>query len=318
MEELDYSNVESIYYDAETGFNSFDKFWKKVKHLKISQNKVREWFNSQRTYQLNKEVKKPSQYSTIFSIEPKQIYQLDIMIYNRFKMNNYKYILTVIDVYSRYAEARAMTTYDMKKVITNTEDIFNHMGFPKYLTCDNQFNNNEFLDFCKQHNITVYFSEPNEINKNAIIERFNRTLAKTLQKWRNSEISYASKGLNITNSNQWYKILPRIIRNYNNTYHRTIESTPLEVFNGWRENKQKIITLKHKLKIGDSVRARNKEDLDKAFAKGDTQQFSGTIYKIVNKKGDKFYLEDEGSKNQANAEGNTLRNGFKEYELQRV
>jgi hypothetical protein len=31
---------------------------------------------------------------------------MDIMVYNRFQYDNYKYILTCVDVYSRYAQAK--------------------------------------------------------------------------------------------------------------------------------------------------------------------------------------------------------------------
>jgi hypothetical protein len=42
---------------------------------------------------------------TIVAREPGDCFQMDIMVYNRFQYDNYKYILTCIDVYSRYAQA---------------------------------------------------------------------------------------------------------------------------------------------------------------------------------------------------------------------
>ncbi len=36
-------------------------------------------------------------------------YQMDIIVYNRYEYHKYKYILVVIDIYSRFAQARAMT-----------------------------------------------------------------------------------------------------------------------------------------------------------------------------------------------------------------
>jgi hypothetical protein len=47
----------------------------------------------------------PSTTLPIVAREPGDCFQMDIMVYNRFQYDNYKYILTCIDVYSRYAQA---------------------------------------------------------------------------------------------------------------------------------------------------------------------------------------------------------------------
>ena len=44
--------------------------------------------------------------------------------------------------------------------------------------------------FSDEHNIKFYFSEPYDIIKNSIVERFNRTLTGLLQKYRTISNKY--------------------------------------------------------------------------------------------------------------------------------
>ena len=89
----------------------------------------------------------------------------------------------------------------------------------------------------------MHYSQPNEINKNAIVERFNRTLAELLQKWRIATGKY-----------DWYKVLPDIVDNYNNTFHGTIKATPSSVFNKNEIPQIHIKKIIHKFNVGDQVR----------------------------------------------------------------
>ena len=85
-------------------------------------------------------------------------------------------ILVCIDVYSRYMQCRPLTNRN------HNDEYKGHMGMPKSINCDNEFNTKLFNEFAKNNNIKLYFSEPNDLNKNAIVERVNRTIAQLLQK----------------------------------------------------------------------------------------------------------------------------------------
>jgi hypothetical protein len=99
---------------------------------------------------------------------------MDIMVYNRFEYNNYKYILTCIDVYSRYAQAIPLKT--------------------------------------------KHPSERGEINKNAVIERFHRTLAKYLMEYRLEH-----------NDENWPNYLDKVINYYNNRVNRGVGYPPAKL-----------------------------------------------------------------------------------------
>ena len=127
----------------------------------------------------------------------------------------------------------------------------------------------------------MYFSEPNDLNKNAIVEKVNPTIAQFLQKWRTA-----------TDQRARYKLLPDIVENYNNTYHRTLKAKPSEVFHGSHSNHQEVVILEPKLKLGDRVRVKL---LKKAFMKGDRQKFSKEAYEIVDRIGHRFKVQNISS-----------------------
>jgi len=293
------SVISKKFYDPETGFLSATKLYKKLKptHPNITLNQIKKYVDKQFTTQLNRPSKKPKAYSSIFSPMPKNNYQIDIMVYDRYEYNNYKYILCVIDVYSRYASARALTNRGMTTIMNNIKDIFNEMGTPNNINCDNEFNKKAFNTFTDSLDIKVYYSEPNEINKNAIVERFNLTLATMLQKWRTATGKY-----------DWKKILPKILSNYNHTYHSTIKDTPFNLFNGLAPTNQIRKIVEHHFKVGDKVR---KKLLKKVFDKNDVITYSKTIYIIRKVNKNKLYLTDSTT-------GEELPETYKPYQLKLI
>ena len=76
------------------------------------------------------------------------------------------------------------------------------MGTPKAIKADNEFNKSTFNKYFNYNDIVCYFSQPAEINKSAIVERFNRTLTQLINKWRLATGRY-----------DWYKILNYIVKN---------------------------------------------------------------------------------------------------------
>ncbi len=100
--------LNTLYYDAKTGFQSQNKLYKKAKEIdnNITLNMVNKFLEQQPTAQITKQVKRNKIYETIVSPSVKNNYQMDIMYLPNPALNkNFKYLLTCIDVYSRYAFA---------------------------------------------------------------------------------------------------------------------------------------------------------------------------------------------------------------------
>lgn len=287
-------NLRKLYYNPKEGFISKDKLYSKVKESKLdlTYTDVDKFYKAQAVNQVMKPIRKSKYFNSICALYPHNIYQMDIIIYDRYTYHNYKYILVVIDIYSRYVDARAMTNRRMETIIENFEDILKDMGTPDIIQCDNEFNKEEFIKVLSKDKISVRFSHPDELNKNAIVERFNGTLATTLQKVRIALKRY-----------DWYNYLSDVIYNYNNTIHSTTKEKPINIWKGKEDNKQILNIIKPTFEIGDKVRIMRKK---KVFAKGDEVKYSTNIY-IVEK---------------VNLRGNVILNGivrsYKPYEIKKV
>ena len=116
------------------------------------------------------------------------------------------------------------------KLLNKTEDELNSI----YLEIESDRKNTTFRrynDWFEQNNIKTYFSQRGEINKNAVFERCNRTIALYLQKFR----------LNL-NLNNWVSFMDDVMRMYNNTQHSTTKKNPHDIFfNGKNLNKSLLI-----------------------------------------------------------------------------
>jgi transposase InsO family protein len=142
------------------------------------------------------------------------------------RLGIYKYILTVIDLYTRYAFAIPLKNKTGSTTREAFEQIFKTSGrMPKRLWCDRgkEFYNKIMKDFLNENNIELY-STFNE-GKAVVVERLNRTLKNMM--WKHFTIKGKQK---------WMKILPVIVNQYNNKIHSSIKITPAEA----SENPEKI------------------------------------------------------------------------------
>lgn len=285
--------LKSLFYDTKKGLINTNKLFEKVKEekLNLTHKQVKDFYDNQPVNQVMKPVRKPKEFSTIYAFYNSEIYQMDIMVYDRYAYHNYKYILCVIDVHSRYASARAMTNRRMETILENFKDILKEMGAPDKLQCDNEFNKIEFNELLKKSNISVRYSQPEEINKNAIIERWNGTLALLLQKVRITTKRY-----------DWYNYLSDCVHNYNNTKHSTTKQKPIDIWENRARNEQKLVVLEHSFKIGDKVRIVRKK---KVFGKGDEIKYSPETYVVKDVKNNKISIDG-------------IKRTYKPYELKQV
>ena len=292
--------LKDLYYAPTTGFSSIDKFYKKAVKLnpEIKYKDVENFLGKQYTYQINKETKKPRVFNTILANKVGDNFQIDIIIYDRYEIHRYKYILCVIDVNSRFAQCRAMTNRENDTILKELKDIFEVMGIPKNVNSDNEFNTKKINDYFNSLGIIKHYSEVGEINKNAIVERFNRTLAGLIQKWRVG-----------TKKRDWYKALGELVQNYNDTFHRTVKQTPSDIFNGEKENRQfPIYQFDPIFNVGDIVRIKQLKEI---LGKGDYLKYSEDTYLITEQKGKRFKLQNT----RTNSEEKRF---YKDYELKKA
>jgi transposase InsO family protein len=274
--------LEKLYYNEYTGFQGIDKLYRKAKLLNpnIRKQDVKEFLEKQSDYQLTKPIKKPK-YSTIVSPSVRNNFQMDIMyLPDPSTTDGYKYLLTCVDVYSRYVFVQLLKTKTGQEVFDKTMFLFRQSGLPKNINVDlgSEFIDKKFLKFCEDNDITLWYSSPEQDNKNAIIERFHRTLRNLILKYK------------MASNKPYIKILPQLIKNYNTTYHNTIKNIPKTLWLGKDTNKQEIQRITYDFKVGDKVRAINPKNVfDK---KSSLNTYTKKIYTITDIDGRSYYLDD--------------------------
>ena len=134
-----------------------------------------------------------------------------------------------------------------------------------------EFYNNIFQDFLTKNDIKIY--SRNSLYGAVFAERFNRTIRDLLKK-----IVFEQGDAN------WIDILPTITKQYNNRIHSSTKLSPKDaslkkneglVYKNLLDKRKKV---KPKYEIGDLVRT---ADLKKTFSKGDTTNWSYTLYKVT-------------------------------------
>ena len=144
---------------------------------------------------------------------------MDLMDVHRYSTMNkgYRYILVVLDIFSRYGWAYPLTNKTGEEVKKGLQHILQTSGdrAPVRIWCDDgrEFFNATVQSFLDKRGIKLYstFNEP----KAAIAERFIRTLR------RKMEMSY------IVNQNTvWYNVLQNLMEEYNTSYHRSVGMSP--------------------------------------------------------------------------------------------
>jgi hypothetical protein len=184
-----------------------------------------------------------------------------------------RYILTVIDVLSRYAWAIPLKDKKANTVLDAMTKIITKSGRqPKKLWVDK---GSEFINKQFKKNFDEVYHTYSEFHA-APIERFNRTL-KDIMWYKMTK----------HDSKEWVSRLPKLLQKYNSRKHSSIGMTPaeaskkenekalLEIQTSWVE---KVKKRSPKLKKGDVVRISRWKGV---FEKGYTARWSHDLYEIV-------------------------------------
>ena len=188
---------------------------------KVSVKKTKEWLKKQSTYTLHKRARKtyPDRKYYVNNIDDQ--WQMDLADMSRIQRQNdsHRYVLTCIDILSRYGWARPLKTKQGPEVANAIEDIFqSSKRQPKRLQTDQgtEFYNASVKRLLAKYNVELFSVKSPK--KCALVERWNRTLKTKMWKYFTSRNTY-----------KWLEVLPKIVRAYNNTKHRVIKMKPADV-----------------------------------------------------------------------------------------
>ena len=188
---------------------------------------------------------------------------LDLKDYGPKSNRGYRYVLVIIDNFSKYGWTIPLKNKNAQTIKDSFENILiSSKRKPNLLEGDRDrgFYNNIFQDFLNKNNIKLYSRKS---SYGAVFaERFNRTIRDLLKK-----IVFEQGDAN------WIDILPTITKQYNNRIHSSTKFTPIQaslkknegyVYKNLLHKRKKVTP---KFQINDLVRT---ADLKRTFSKGDT------------------------------------------------
>ena len=211
----------------------FEKGWREVLFLRLSgrksasdevkKNKCRESINwsSQLADELHKPIIKNFPKRKVYANGIDKIWAADLVEMQSFSKFNrgVRYLLTVIDVFSKYGWMLLLKDKTGKSVADALKEIFKKSKRkPEKLSTDKGrelYNKHE-----KDLGVEFYSTENEE--KSSVVERWNRTMKEKMFKY-----------FTANNTNKYIDVLDDFVERYKNTRHSSIKMSPVEAKNSF-------------------------------------------------------------------------------------
>jgi len=263
--------LKDIYYSPETGYCGIQELRRKTK---LPVKEITEFLHEQDEYTKHKPIKRKFQRRRVYVTHIDDQFQADLVDMQEFKKynNDTNYILTVIDVFSKFACGIPIKNKTGHEIAKAFKLIFKER-IPENIQTDKgtEFINKHTQKLFKDNNIHWFTTENIEI-KASVVERLNRTLKTKMWKY-----------FTANNTRRWIDVIDKLIYNYNNSYHRSIKMTPVEgsrIENQEQTNNRCVKMTKRSIAsfhVGDKVRISKYKG---PFKKGYLPNFTEEIFKI--------------------------------------
>ena len=178
-------SLSKLYYDPSGAgsFGGIERLYRRARAAQIAgvtRSKVREFLAGQHAYTLYRPVRRRFKRNPIYVSGIDRQWQSDLADMRAIadENDNAHFMLTVIDVFSKFAWAVPIQNKNAATVSAGFSDVLRQAAprCPQRLQTDKglEFFNSQFSHLMKQHNIEHFAS--NSDMKAACVERFNRTI----------------------------------------------------------------------------------------------------------------------------------------------
>lgn len=293
------NNIIEQYYN-EHNFPSAQKLYKLLKDDKhnITQKEIKSYLDTQLQEQLMKQQnEKRKDLGHITAIEENEKWQMDIFDLSKYANSNngYKYLLVIIDVFTRKAYVEPMKTKSIDDTTSALEKIINHIR-PFIIISDNDssFLGEKFQTLLDKYKIIHNTNIIGDHHALGIIDSFAKKLKTIISK------------LFIKNKNSnWINHINEIIRKYNNTPHSGIlDLKPNEVTKSEKTKGDIYILNLNKSKKNATISDLSKDDtvrlkIEGTFKKGTEPKWSDEIYNVEEVRGKSIKLSNGQTKKRS-------------------
>ena len=241
--------LSEVYYKPKNIWKGSRAISKLHKLTEISRKNVKEWIAKQALWQVHLPVPKQVDHPHFTVKVPNQQHQFDVlyMPHDKFQGSVYKYILTGVDVASRYKVAKPLRTKKASDVAFLLKNIYkskdNPLKWPEVFQCDN---GNEFkaevTKLLESHDVKINrVTTKYKHTHTAFVENFNKVLAEKLFMIMDSKELQTGE-----DSKKWMKhLLSGLVDEMNKEKNSMTGLAPTTSI------KRKIIELKHKYPTED-------------------------------------------------------------------
>lgn len=277
------------------------------RHAKLDVDTARKWLMGEKSYTLHKQSNTKFKRRKTIAKGINELWQADLVDLSLLSNENdsNRYLLTCIDVFSKYARVEPLKNKSGSSLTVAFEKMLEKQQC-KLLQTDKgtEFLNTSFQKLLRDRSIRHYTSENDDI-KASVVERFNRTFKGVM--WRY---------LTHTSGGRYIDVLPQLVSSYNNTYHRTIKMAPSEV----DAHNESIVRrrlyppqtsiLGWRYKVGQTVRMKQTK---RVFKKGYEPSWTEEIFTIAS-----LYPSDPPTYILKDLAGEEIKGKFYEQEIQPV
>jgi len=221
-----YESLTKIYFSP-GGFMPVKKLHelilKEYPEAKLSE--VSNWIKKQTINQVTKKSvnEEGAKHGHFFETKPNELHQADLLFFPKDK-KNYKYVLCVVDVASRYKAAEALKKKDSNTLVEAFKKIYSEtkLKLPKRIIFDkgSEFKGSVTRYF-GENGVEVTVSELRYHRSTSIVERFNQTLSKRIFKQLHQKEIEKNKV-----NNNWFELLKPTVDQINNEPTRLIGIKP--------------------------------------------------------------------------------------------
>ena len=216
-------------------FYSPQGYWKGVSAIKkltdaskVPENVVKQWLYKQAIWQIYLPAPRYVPRPKFDVATPNSVHQVDLLFlpHDKLRRKTYKYALTVVDIASRYKEVEPLTSKDSNEVAKAFQAIYRRspLTWPQMLHVDP---GREFMGGVtkemEKHKTYIRRGRTEIHRDQAIVERFNRTLAERLFGHQYAVEMLLPEG---KRSTEWVKRLPDVLRALNNEVTSLIGKKP--------------------------------------------------------------------------------------------
>ena len=220
------AKLAKIYYSPQAYWKGVSAIKKLTDASKVPENVVKQWLYKQATWQIYLPAPRYVPRPKFDVATPNSVHQADLLFlpHDKQRRKTFKYALTVVDIASRYKEAEPLTSKDSGEVAKAFQSIYRRspLTWPQMLQVDP---GREFMGGVTKEMEKHYIRRGRtEIHRDqAIVERFNRTLAERLFGQQYAVEMLLPEG---KRSTEWVKRLPDIVRALNNEVTSLIGKKP--------------------------------------------------------------------------------------------